>query len=104
MAAFLIPSSTYYLIVDGWSTFAYGDFEITANLNTCGCTDDADCDDDVFCNGREICEVATCQCLLGPRPCTTYEGFTAPCDEDLNSCPEPDPCFTWIAGAASEDS
>ncbi len=31
VSAFLNTGTTYYLIVDGWSTFAYGDFTITAS-------------------------------------------------------------------------
>ncbi|MCH8148472.1 MAG: thrombospondin type 3 repeat-containing protein, partial [Planctomycetes bacterium] len=99
--AFLGTSSTYYLIVDGWGTFAYGDFTVTASLIVPGCADDVDCDDGSFCNGVETCDVAIGECLPGGgNPCSTYEGYAAPCDDDIGSCVEPDSCFTWIAGAA----
>ena len=65
------------------------------------CTSSDECTDGVFCNGPETCEVAFSQCLDGSPPCTTYEGYSAPCDEASQSCPTPDPCFTWIGGAKS---
>ncbi len=83
---FLVPTSTYYLIVDGWSTFAYGDFTVTVDLCVPGCTSDAHCDDGVFCNGSETCNAPTGQCSGGSPPCTTFEGFSAPCDEGLGAC------------------
>ncbi len=98
VSAFMVPSSTYYLIVDGWSSAAYGDFTITATLNVPGCASDGDCNDGSFCNGAETCDTAIGQCLGGSgNPCRTFEGYTAPCDDVLGLCAEPDPCFTWMA-------
>ncbi|MCH7926307.1 MAG: hypothetical protein IIC51_12315 [Planctomycetes bacterium] len=96
---FLIPASTYYLIVDGWSTSTYGDFTVTATLVVPGCTSDAECDDGLFCNGQESCDVATGLCLPGTSPCLTFEGYAAPCNDFGDNCTEPNPCFTWMAGA-----
>lgn len=45
------------------------------------CTDDADCDDGVFCNGAETCVVGVCQ--SGSSPCSAGQS----CDEDTDTCP-----------------
>ncbi|MCH8148488.1 MAG: hypothetical protein IH987_10915 [Planctomycetes bacterium] len=104
MQTFLNPTATYYLIVDGWGTFSYGDFAVTYVNRLPICVDDADCGDGIFCNGPETCSRATSLCVPGKgSPCTTYEGYTAPCDVETDSCAnvEPDSCLTWIAGPAA---
>ncbi len=93
LAAFLVSSTTYYLIVDGWSTYTYGDFEVTYSNPACGCTSDADCDDGLFCTGQETCGVASCQCHPGASPCPPQDS----CDEATYTCIPPDPCTTWAA-------
>ncbi|MCH8146897.1 MAG: IPTL-CTERM sorting domain-containing protein [Planctomycetes bacterium] len=99
LVVFLAPSATYYLIVDGWSTFSFGDFEVSVSYPvSCDCTVDADCDDGRFCTGQETCDPIVC-CKAGTPPCRTYEGFVAPCDEVLDLCTEIDPCITWITRA-----
>lgn len=45
------------------------------------CETDADCDDDVFCNGAEAC-TAIKYCVSGTAPCTARRL----CDEDTNAC------------------
>lgn len=45
------------------------------------CTTDADCDDDVFCNGAEVC--MNNACLSGENPCGSETPF---CDEDSDAC------------------
>ena len=52
------------------------------------CTDDSQCDDTLFCNGREVCGLSnTCQTVL-PLPCgddgvaCTFDG----CDEAIRQC------------------
>ena len=45
------------------------------------CTDDADCDDGVFCNGAETCVVGVCQ--SSSSPCSAGQS----CDEDTDTCP-----------------
>ncbi|MCH9003359.1 MAG: hypothetical protein IIC02_12365, partial [Planctomycetes bacterium] len=93
LESFVEANTTYYLIVDGWSTFAYGDFEITyANVDA-GCTFDAQCDDGVFCNGAEFCDPTSGLCFFGELPCPTL----ADCDEIEQRC-NTDPCITWRAG------
>ncbi|MCH8146898.1 MAG: thrombospondin type 3 repeat-containing protein [Planctomycetes bacterium] len=99
---FLVPTAAYYLIVDGWSTSSYGEFTVTATLVVPGCSSDADCDDGTFCNGAETCNLATGRCFRDPgpnhgNPCSTYEGYAAPCDEELDVCSKPDDCFIWQA-------
>ncbi len=46
------------------------------------CSADADCDDGLFCNGREQCRDGAC--LNGESPC----GAQQVCSEDLNECLE----------------
>jgi len=53
-----------------------------------GCTEDADCDDDLFCNGIESCADATSEtdavCVDGDEPCEAGEI----CLEDSDECVE----------------
>lgn len=55
------------------------------------CTVDADCDDGVFCNGAETCDVATGNCIAGTRPCD--DGGATACADDFSvveTCAEGD--------------
>jgi Cohesin domain len=59
-----------------------------------GCTADADCDDGLFCNGKETCDTQTGACQQG-TPVTCDDGLctTGRCNEDLDQCdsvPVPD--------------
>ena len=49
-----------------------------------GCTNNAACDDGVFCNGQEICDPEV-GCLPGSNPCTGDET----CDEATDQCVNP---------------
>jgi subtilisin family serine protease len=53
------------------------------------CTSDSDCDDGIFCNGDETCDLAPGGgwCQSGLSPCEN----PAVCDEDKNICHQPDP-------------
>jgi len=60
---------------------------------TCGaegpfCQTDADCDDGIFCNGRESCIVTTGKCQQGPLPiCNDNNPCTADhCDPGQDAC------------------
>jgi len=60
---------------------------------TCGtegpfCQSDADCDDGIFCNGRETCIVTTGKCQQGPPPiCNDNNPCTADqCDPGQDAC------------------
>lgn len=97
LESFVEGGTTYYLIVDGWSTFAYGDFEVTYANPVSGCIDDTQCDDGVFCNGAEFCDTVSGFCFFGDLPCPSI----VDCDEIKMTCGEPDPCITWRAGRAS---
>ena len=46
------------------------------------CILDAECDDGYFCNGAEICDLATGTCVEGNSPCAESEI----CDEDGEAC------------------
>ena len=56
----------------------------------CTCTTDADCGDNLFCNGQETCD--GCNCVAGTNPCA--EGET--CDEESDECIPP------VVGCASD--
>jgi cysteine-rich repeat protein len=49
------------------------------------CLDDPDCDDGVFCNGFESCDLQTFKCISGVEPCG---GATPLCDESGGTCVE----------------
>jgi hypothetical protein len=52
-------------------------------LNRCvDCMSDDDCDDGLFCNGAELCNVMAGVCLEGAPPCGTEEN----CDEADRGC------------------
>ena len=104
VSAFLDLGTTYYLIVDGWSTYSYGDFEITVTATQPCCTTDADCSDGVFCTGVETCVVETGECVSADvppgagNPCTTSEGYTGFCDAATDACVKLEDKFVWQAG------
>jgi len=57
---------------------------ITVFEGTCadgGCQSDTECDDGLYCNGRETCLAGTCK--EGTRPC-----IDSSCDESLQACVE----------------
>ncbi|MBU0716857.1 MAG: hypothetical protein KJ749_01300, partial [Planctomycetes bacterium] len=59
------------------------------------CETDADCDDDLFCNGAETC--VDSECAEGAAPCEVYQS----CDEEAQSCVDPDPCLGWLGSPAT---
>jgi hypothetical protein len=56
-----------------------------ANCLVEGCVDDLDCDDGLYCNGPESCDLNFFECSAGAAPC---EGSTPVCDEVGNVCVE----------------
>lgn len=55
----------------------------------CNCTEDADCDDGIFCNGPETCHIASQVCQPGVLPCEDdgeYCNGHERCNEDLDQC------------------
>jgi len=59
------------------------------------CETDADCDDGLWCNGAETCNVETGRCVAGEDPC---EGLLG-CDDENDVCIE---CVT-VADCGDED-
>ena len=58
------------------------------------CTTDTECDDDVFCNGLEVCTASGCRAGADPcgdRPCDEAAGACAECIS-LRECDDGDPC------------
>jgi len=63
------------------------------------CTSNADCDDGLFCNGAETCNLGTGQCEAGTDPCypdacdevndvcIVCGQFKEPCSSDADCCP-----------------
>ena len=72
-----------------------GDPSLKLNIRTCSA--DSDCDDSVFCNGREICVEGFCEKESGSMPCLeSAECEKSICDESKKSCktsPLPDGSF-----------
>jgi hypothetical protein len=51
------------------------------------CLSDDDCDDGLFCNGVETCDIGgTDLCITGTPPCDDWDECTLDCDEDTDSC------------------
>ena len=54
-----------------------------------GCRNNADCDDGLYCNGAETCDLETTECMSGTNPCPD-DGFfctgTESCNETTNQC------------------
>lgn len=54
------------------------------------CMADADCDDEVFCNGAEVCVAG--DCVAGDPPCPTDQPCVE-CDENADACTVPECVF-----------
>ncbi|MBI4717155.1 MAG: hypothetical protein HY763_05065 [Planctomycetes bacterium] len=77
IVASLTSGTTYYLIVD-----AYDGTGNPFTIEHSGpCTNNADCQDGLFCNGAEVCSGG--QCMPGAPPCG---GATPFCDEASDIC------------------
>jgi MYXO-CTERM domain-containing protein len=63
-----------------------------------GCSSDAECDDGLYCNGAETCELVSGTCQAGSNPCPETE--CNHCDEAADSCFDP----AGTACGASGDS
>ncbi|MEL6196072.1 MAG: DUF4215 domain-containing protein [Myxococcota bacterium] len=50
------------------------------------CVDDASCDDDVFCNGAELCVAGVCSADEPPCPPSAFECAVVSCLEELAEC------------------
>ena len=72
-----------------------GDPSLKLNIQTC--RTDSDCDDSIFCNGKEICADGFCENAAGSMPCLeSTECEESFCDESAKSCktsPLPDGLF-----------
>jgi len=56
---------------------------VPSQVNTAtSCSSNADCDDGVFCNGPETCNLSTHTCAPGCRPCSQWET----CNEAARNC------------------
>jgi len=71
----------------------------TCVANVCSaappCTTDADCDDALFCNGAETCDLVTLVCVAATDPCDdgNFCNGVESCTEDTDTCGDgPDPC------------
>ena len=67
------------------------------------CTADAECDDDVFCNGAEACQADRCESGTGPCPGQPCDEATEACVDCLTDadCDDDNPCTDDVcAGGA----
>ena len=61
----------------------------TTTIITSVCTSDDECDDGLYCNGYEKCDVDSETCLPGSDPCPDDELFCngeESCDEEIDAC------------------
>lgn len=74
------------LLVDKLETNYLGDPSLALNVRAC--SSDSDCDDSLFCNGREVCTNGMCEKAEGGLPCDTGKNSCeiSVCDEDTKSC------------------
>lgn len=75
LSATLVAGTTYYLIVDSYSSGGLAELQIGGP-----CDSSADCSDGIFCNGLESCTSGSC---MSGSPCS---GVTPICDEVAEVC------------------
>ena len=63
------------------------DHEMMRQFRVVECATDPDCDDGVYCNGAEVCNLTTYTCEIGTLPCTD------PCED----CVESDGVCEWCS-------
>ena len=91
------PAKTFFETKEKWSnrsvlltikleTNYLGDPSLKLNIQTC--SSDSDCDDSIFCNGREMCFDGFCETLDGSIPCPTSDNKCEEnsCNEETKSC------------------
>jgi hypothetical protein len=107
--AALATGTTYYFIVDAFSSADVGPYSI-AVTGPGACTSDADCNmDGLFCNGTSTCDLGTGACSpFSGNPCSAP---TPTCDEANDACigcqsPGAPPCddANFCNGMATCDS
>lgn len=102
-----IPAKTFFETKEKWSnrsvlltikleTNYLGDPSLNINIRQCG--SDSDCDDSLFCNGKETCVEGFCETIEGSIPCPGSDNKCEEnsCDEAAKSCilsPLPDGSF-----------
>ena len=57
---------------------------VSGNFCFLSCTTDQDCNDGLFCNGEETCDVGSGNCQDGTYPCQTPPNYS--CEEETNQC------------------
>ena len=69
-------------------TTGIGFFSVTDGkgiIHQLGCVQDADCDDGVFCNGKEICVDGACEQGTDPCPDQVCDEYTSSCESTLTT-------------------
>ena len=90
-------SSSSVLLSVKYETNYLGDPSLRISMQEC--TDDSECDDNIFCNGTEICSDGYCQKNFDALPCSQKDNGlckTNVCNEDTKSCemmPRPEGFF-----------
>lgn len=75
------------MVITGCGTVTSGDEPDAATNTPAYCQSNADCTDDVFCNGEEVCDPSSLDaddkgCVAAASPCADDET----CDEDTQAC------------------
>ena len=70
------------------SNFGFGRIDAINSLNLVapGCSNNAQCDDGLFCNGAEICNMGNCQAGTAPNCNDGVACTTDSCNEGTDSC------------------
>ncbi len=78
-----------------WNSYSESTDAFAYMIHVCECTENAQCDDGLYCNGEETCE-GQCVCVDGDPPCPDDGLFCTgeeSCDENLQECHATgDPC------------
>ena len=93
-------SSSSVLLTVKYEMNYLGDPSLRLNMQEC--TTDAECDDNIFCNGTEVCSEGYCQKNFDALPCSLEKNGLCQsnvCNEDTESCkimPRPDGFFCGV--------
>lgn len=79
-------SDYYVLLTDKQETNYLGDPSLSLNIRSC--YSDSDCDDSLYCNGKEVCKDGFCDKAEGALPCENSKNSCEinVCDEATKSC------------------
>ena len=109
----LFPGETYYLVLDGWSSSAFGTAWVIFYRAGAFCTSDDTCDNGLGCDGAETCDhqfdpenpAGDGLCVAGPgSPCLLYQTCIPGEAWNEYTCEDPAPCTAYDAGPQDTSS